>query len=589
MTPKSFKITPNRVIFFGFLLNFISILLFLANRHYASELYEMLGFSSAQAPIPTNSEDMFILDVSINGCTAYNYRNPDCGKPKSGDGKFGDLTAYGADWIRVDKDLCLGLSWFRKEVLWVKKISRTDYRKVLDETHLTDEVVIDISVQDPEPEFDISTEQELNKKEWEYRSNNVWLKYGPHNDKNVVTAVDVLFGQDAVDPRPDWNFVESSIKDVCGIVGYSAFITFRKGPKVDYKRHYNKPLVMNDKDEFKILQVADLHFSTGIGVCFNAEPPSSTIGCRADPRTLEFIGKVLDIEQPDLVVLSGDQIFGLTAPDSATAALKAYSPFIERKIPFAAVLGNHDAEGSLAAKELMQLFADLPYSVGVVGPETIDGYGNYVTTVQGKSNSSVALAFYFVDSHDYSQNKKEYPGYDWIKENQLKYMKEQAESIKDGVAEFEKEKVKQNGKIKNKTHLSMAFFHIPLPEFKNTTETLVGTPREDSGSPKYNSGARDAFQEIGVKAISIGHDHCNDYCLLDKRQSPTEENQIWLCYAGGVGLGGYGCKGYQRRTRTYVFNTAKGEIKSWKRAENEPEVRIDEQILVSEGVIGNWL
>lgn len=587
---NSVKVTPsrNRVVFVFVVINFIISLLFLAHLHHIINLNELLGFTSTTPVIFQNSDDLYILDVSLNSCIAYNYRKPDCGKPKSNDGKFGDLTAYGADWTRLDKDLCLGLSWFRREVLWVKRINHDNYRKLLDRTHLSDEVVVDISVLDPENNINVLTKDELSKSGWEYRSNGVWLKYGSHKSKDAVADINVLFGEDAIDPRPNWNFVESSIKDACTAVGYSAFLTFRRGPKLDYKKHYNKPLVMNDNDEFKILQVADLHFSTGIGVCFNAEPPSSTIGCHADPRTLKFIEKVLDIEQPDLVVLSGDQIFGLTAPDTETAALKAYSPFIKRKIPFAAVLGNHDAEGSLAAKELMQLFSALPYSVGVVGPESIDGFGNYVTTVQGKSNTSVALAFYFVDSHDYSQNKEEYPGYDWIKESQLNYMKEQAESIKDGVVEFEKEKVKQNGVIKTKKHLSMAFFHIPLPEFKNTTETLVGTPREDSGSPLYNSGARDAFQKIGVKAISIGHDHCNDYCLLDKRQSPTEENQIWLCYAGGVGLGGYGCSGYERRTRTYVFNTAKGEIKSWKRAEDEPAEKIDEQVLVSGGVLGNW-
>ncbi|KAI5949941.1 hypothetical protein KGF57_004451 [Candida theae] len=557
------------------IVTFVVNLLFLVNHHIVNS--DAL-FKAAPVTVQ-HLDDSYILDVAVSGCIAYNKRNPDCGKPKSQDGKFGDISEFQGGWVSLDKDLCLGLSWFRKEKLWVKKINHDNYQKLAEKTK-ADAVVVDIAVDE---------DGESTKRGWEYRSNGVWIKYGPHDRNEAVTEINVLFGQDAVDPRPNWSFVDTSIKNVCNIVGYAAYLSFRRGPKLDYKKVFNKPLKMNDNNEFKILQVADLHFSTGVGVCFNAEPPSSTIGCRADPRTLKFINKILDIEQPDLVVLSGDQVFGYTAPDTETAALKAYSPFIERKIPFAAVLGNHDAEGSLPAKELMQLFADLPYSVGVVGPESIDGYGNYLTTVQGNSNTSVALAFYFIDSHDYSQNKEEYPGYDWIKQSQLDYMKEEARFIKDGIAEFEKEKVKQDGQIKTKKHLSMAFFHIPLPEFKNTTETLVGTRMEDSGSPLYNSGARDAFQELGVKAISIGHDHCNDYCLLDKRKSsPTEENQIWLCYAGGVGLGGYGCSGYERRTRTYVFNTAKGEIKSWKRAENEPEEKIDEQVLVSGGAIGNW-
>lgn len=435
----------------------------------------------------------------------------------------------------------------------------------------------------------IPTKEELTKSGWQYKSHGIWVKYGPHNSKDVVTAFDILFGLDAVDPRPNWNLVKLPIKDVCSLVGIPPFVTYRRGPKLDYKKKFETPLVMNDNDEFKILQVADLHFSTGYGKCLNPEPASSASGCQADPRTLKFVNKVLDIEKPDFVVLTGDQVFGSTAPDSETAAFKALSPFIERKIPFALVLGNHDAEGSLGAKELMGLYSDLPYSVAAMGPDSIDGYGNYMATVKGKTKSSVALSFYFVDSHAYSKNKKVYPGYDWIKDNQLIYMKEEAESIKDGVAEFEKEKFTENGESKNKIHLSMAFLHIPLPEFKNLKQPLIGEHREGVTAPMYNSGARDAFHDIGVKAISIGHDHCNDYCLLDEQQSPADDNKMWLCYGGGVGLGGYGgYGGYIRRMRTFVLNTAKGEIKSWKRAENEPEKKIDEQVLVSGGNVVNW-
>lgn len=435
----------------------------------------------------------------------------------------------------------------------------------------------------------IPSKEELTKSGWQYKSHGIWVKYGPHTSKDVITAFDVLFGHDAVDPRPNWKLIKSPIRDVCNLVKIPPFITYRRGPKLDYKKEYSKPLVMNDNNEFKILQVADLHFSTGFGKCLNPEPASSASSCQADPRTLKFINKVLDIEQPDFVVLTGDQIFGSGAPDSETAAFKALSPFIKREIPFAIVLGNHDAEGSLGSKELMGLYSDLPYSVAAMGPESVDGYGNYITTVQGRTKSSVALSFYFVDSHAYSMNKKVFPGYDWIKENQLIYMKEEAESIKDGIAEFEKEKSTENGESKNKFHLSMAFFHIPIPEFRKTTQPLIGEHREGVIAPNYNSGVRDAFHDIGVSAISVGHDHCNDYCLLDEVQSPIDNNKIWLCYGGGVGLGGYGgYGGYVRRLRTYVLNTAKGEIKTWKRIENEPENKIDEQVLVSGGNVVNW-
>lgn len=84
----------------------------------------------------------------------------------------------------------------------------------------------------------------------------------------------------------------------------------------------------------------------GVGVCKDAidargqDLPESD----ADPLTVDFIGKVLDVEKPDLVILTGDQIHH-DIPDSQSALFKVVAPIIERSIPFAAVFGNHDSEG----------------------------------------------------------------------------------------------------------------------------------------------------------------------------------------------------------------------------------------------------
>jgi len=52
----------------------------------------------------------------------------------------------------------------------------------------------------------------------------------------------------------------------------------------------------------------------------------------------------LDVEKPDLVILTGDQLHH-DIPDSQSALFKVVAPIIERSIPFAAVFGNHDSEG----------------------------------------------------------------------------------------------------------------------------------------------------------------------------------------------------------------------------------------------------
>lgn len=419
------------------------------------------------------------------------------------------------------------------------------------------------------------------KSGWRYKSNGIWLKYGPHSSKNAVSAIDLLFGYETVDPRPNWNLIKTPIIGVSNPSNLPAYITFRRGPKIDYKKEIGTTLTMNSEDKFKILQIADLHFSTGYGKCLDPQPPSSAKGCKADSRTLEFINKVLDLEKPDMVVLTGDQIFGDASPDLESSAFKALNPFVERKIPFAITVGNHDDEGSLKREEIMGLYADMPYSVAAMGPASIDGFGNYVVTVQGKSSKATALSLYFVDSHAYSKTPKVTPGYDWIKENQLIYLKQEAESIQNSVEKYRKS---------NKIPLAMAFFHIPLPEYRNLNQPFIGENREGVTAPRYNSGARQVLSEIGVSVASVGHDHCNDYCLQDTQQSLSPgDNKMWLCFGGGAGLGGYGgYNGYIRRMRVYELDTSKGEIKTWKRTEDNPGNIIDEQVLVSNGDVVNW-
>ena len=85
---------------------------------------------------------------------------------------------------------------------------------------------------------------------------------------------------------------------------------------------------------------------TGVGVCKDAidahgkDLPES----EADPLTVNFIGKILDAENPDLVILTGDQLHH-DISNSQSTLFKVVSPIIERSILFATVFGNHDSEG----------------------------------------------------------------------------------------------------------------------------------------------------------------------------------------------------------------------------------------------------
>ena len=98
------------------------------------------------------------------------------------------------------------------------------------------------------------------------------------------------------------------------------------------------------------MQVADLHFSVNAGVCRDVTIDPCT---RADNMSLSLLDTMLDAEKPDLVVFTGDQLNGQgTSWDSKSVLAKFAREVIRRRIPWAAILGNHDDEEDMTRKEL---------------------------------------------------------------------------------------------------------------------------------------------------------------------------------------------------------------------------------------------
>lgn len=394
-----------------------------------------------------------------------------------------------------------------------------------------------------------------------------------------ISKLTVLFGEDATDPRPNWNLNKDMPLSNVRFPSYiSETYWDNNGPKtlsLSSDSSTTQDLVLNYKQKFKIVQFADLHFSVGVGRCRDEFPKHDV--CEADPKTLKFMDSVLDIEDPQMVVFTGDQIMGDECKqDSESALLKVLAPVIARKIPWAIVWGNHDDEGSMSRWQLSKIVSELPYSLFQIGPSDTDdntfGVGNYVREIKDNKGKTVTT-LYFLDSHKCSQNSKVFPGYDWIKEEQWKYMEEYANTH---------DSIKQP--LDSKQLLSMAFFHIPIPEYREFpseySNRMVGTFKEGITAPKYNSHGIETLHKLGVSVTSCGHDHCNDFCVLNEK----ENNRVWLCYGGGTGEGGYaGYGGTERRARIFEIDAQKKNIYSWKRLNGSPEKTFGHQKLVSGG------
>ncbi|XP_042482495.1 probable inactive purple acid phosphatase 28, partial [Macadamia integrifolia] len=287
----------------------------------------------------------------------------------------------------------------------------------------------------------------------------------------------------------------------------------------------------------------------------------------------------------------GDNIFGPSAADAAESLVRAVGPALESRIPWAAILGNHDQESTMSREELMSFISLMDYSVSQINPSmsdsadgvestvAIDGFGNYNLRVQGAFGSDLAntsiLNLLFLDSGDRA-TVDGLRTYGWIKESQLHWLRSLSEGFKGN--EWDRKSLYGNLLA---PALALAFFHIPIPEIRQLWyKKIVGQFQEGVSCSAVNSGVLPALVSMGdVRAVFIGHDHTNDFC--------GEIDGIWFCYSGGFGYHAYGKAGWPRRARIILAELGKGEkawmgverIKTWKCLDDENLSKIDEQVL----------
>lgn len=326
--------------------------------------------------------------------------------------------------------------------------------------------------------------------------------------------------------------------------------------------------VVDGVAQFKILQLADLHF-TGDATfkCLNA-PVQLATPC-TEALMSAFVGDLLEAEQPDFVVFSGDNVETFDAAHHQLAVDAFTQSVEERGIPFAVVLGNHDDENGFAREDVLRMTMAKRMSRSQRGPTTVDGVGNYHVSVLapnggpwGRPNDAV-FHMYFLDSGGYPDRSK-YPGvqsvYDWLKPSQVAYYRNLSSANYDAQLRADS----SSGATANAQLPAVMFFHIPLKEFAFAdadTLNVVGERHEPVSASAVDSDMFSALVERNeVKAVFVGHDHVNEYCL--KRQG------VQLCYGGGAGLGmAYGDALFARRARVIEWRADANErtIKSWKR------------------------
>ncbi len=283
---------------------------------------------------------------------------------------------------------------------------------------------------------------------------------------------------------------------------------------------------------FTLLQFTDTHII--------ADDPRSE-------RGLACVKEALEAVRPDLVIHTGDILFG--KPDLASAR-EVLQILADSGIPWAVALGNHDAQFGSSREEVFSLVRSLPGNVNTPPKEGVYGWSNDVLTLSGAHG--VERAFYLFDTMDavILKGEEEIHCYDYLRLSQLGWYRAHSERL-----------AAQNGGVPVP---ALAFMHIPPCEVKEALAAggeLIGNNCEPPCPSRLNSGLVAQLREMqDVEAVVTGHDHDCDYVL---KHGPLF--YIYGRYSGGdtvynhLGRDGYTKKKEEKVSGCRIFGFRTGE------------------------------
>ncbi len=273
----------------------------------------------------------------------------------------------------------------------------------------------------------------------------------------------------------------------------------------------------NDDETFRILQLTDIHLGGSITSYPN------------DIKALKACFELIRAAQPDLVVVTGDLSYPVGISSFSinnTAPVMQFASFMRNMgVPWAFTYGNHDTEAMAATgkESLNDIYMSLsyktsknllyPYSQPVAADGSpIMGRNNQVIELRNR-DGSLCSALFLIDSNAYAGEG--FSKYDYIRDDQVDWYESH---------------VKRLNEEAGKTVTSLAFFHIPVTQYKTAYEMYLagsdevkyffGENREGGKVPAKicctDTAGRffDSAVELGsTKGFFCGHDHYNNMSL----------------------------------------------------------------------------
>jgi hypothetical protein len=248
-----------------------------------------------------------------------------------------------------------------------------------------------------------------------------------------------------------------------------------------------KPVLKFHKDgTFKILQLTDIHMQH-----LN----------EASQKAIKNINTMLDLEKPDVVIITGDLIFAAPGEPGLQRILE---PIISRKVPFAVTWGNHDNNDcEMSRREMQEYVQKQPYNLGF-RVDGLNGESVFNIPVKGSADNKDAFVLWVMDSGAGS-TVEGVKGYGWITPEQIEWYNHESKAY-----------TKANN---GEPVPSLAFYHIPVPEYdeasRAATPRFIGHKMENIGCPPLNSGFFTATKINGdVMGHFCGHEHDCDFVAM---------------------------------------------------------------------------
>lgn len=289
-----------------------------------------------------------------------------------------------------------------------------------------------------------------------------------------------------------------------------------------------KELRFDEKGLFKIMQLTDIHY---------------TDDSEDDHRSVDMIGRLIRLEQPDFIMVTGDTVYG---KDNMKNIAKALKPMRDSQIPWSLVLGNHDVEQNASPRDMISLAASMEGCAVWHDEASGDGYGNHYLEVKDREGRIAWLIFGLDSGMD--NPMKEVGGYAYLTPRQIQWYRNCIGQYREKAKDFH----------------ALVFQHMALPEIEEVWryEISIGTKRDGFGSPRVNSGFFSMLLEEGhTSGVFFGHDHANDFW--------GRRFGIALGYGRASGYGGYGTEDFPLGARIFILDEKKpGEFETYTRLDN---------------------